>query len=115
MKTITPFGIWINGVTLMAAIFQLNVTSDNLNNEATFSYSLYDSNLLLIASGGLIMTGQDYINYSSNQDAWNFGAKALNVTITGDYNPTVKETTSAPIETDTTTAAPTTQPTTPSN
>jgi hypothetical protein len=122
MKTITPISIWVNGVQQLASILNAYVISDNLSTQATFYFALYfeNSDLTLgiqLTNGNLYMSGTPYTQYETNQYAWDWIAQQLNVTITGDYTPPgqVTETTSAPIETDTTTAEPTTQPTTPSN
>ena len=58
-----------------------------------------------LTNGNLYMTGTAYTNYETNQDAWNWIAQSLNVTVTGDYIPP------API-TNNTQAATVTAPTT---
>jgi len=110
MKTITPITIWVNGTQQSASILNAYVISDNLSTEATFYFSLYleNSDTTLgqqLTNGNLYMTGIDYNNYETNQDAWNWIAQQLNVTITGDYIPP------API-TNNTQAATVTAPTT---
>jgi len=92
MKTITPISIWVNGTQQSASILNAYVISDNLSTEATFFFSLYSENAdttlgQQLTNGNLYMKGIDYTNYETNQDAWNWIAQQLNVTITGDYIP----------------------------
>ena len=92
MKKITPISIWVNGVQQLASILNAYVISDNLSTQATFYFALYLQNVDLtlgnqLTNGNLFMTGIDYTNYETNQDAWNWIAKSLNVTVTGDYIP----------------------------
>jgi len=110
MKTITPILIWVNGTQKSASILNAYVTSDNLSTEAIFYFALFLENAdttlgQQLTNGNLFMTGAAYTNYENNQDAWNWIAQQLNVTITGDYIPP------API-TNNTQAATVTAPTT---
>lgn len=90
MKTITPVSIWANGIAEQASIINAYVVSDNLATQATFYFAMFSENSdkslgAQLQNGNITMTGQDYVNYSTNQDAWNWIAKTLNITITGDY------------------------------
>jgi hypothetical protein len=93
MKTIQPVTSWANGSAVEAKILNAYVISDNLATSATFYYALLEENDNLsvgamVAQGNLTMTGADYLAYETNQYAWDYIAKELNLTITGDYvNP----------------------------
>lgn len=85
MKEIQPISIWHNGSSLEATIFNLIGESDNLIDSAKFSYQLYTQDNIVLASGYLSMSGDDYIIYSSNPDsnnyAYSWGATQLNITL----------------------------------
>jgi len=97
MKKINPIQIWVNGAIKIATILFAKVTNDNLQDAATFQYTLfettengYQGNQL--TRNDLTMTGADYVAYSSNQDAYNWVAKQINATIIGEYVAPIKET-----------------------
>lgn len=85
MKEIQPVSIWYNGSMIAVTIFNLSSTNDNLTDNATFYYQLFTSNNQQLAGGNLIMSGADYITYSSSPDsndyAYTWGAAQLNITL----------------------------------
>lgn len=85
MKQIQPISIWYNGEIVIATLFNMNSSFDNLVDNATFYYSLYVNTNLQVANGQITMTGEDYITYSSSQDsnsyAYQWGATQLNLTL----------------------------------
>jgi hypothetical protein len=110
MKQIQPVTVWSNGQELQANGLNSYVISDNLSTQAIFYYGIGNivynlfpalPSVNVLSSGHLTMTGQDYIDYQTNQYAWNWVASQLNLTIVGDITTTTT-TTEAP-ETTTTT------------
>jgi hypothetical protein len=87
MKTIQPVSIWQNGQNVQAIYLKAEVQSDNLLNFASFAYMLLDADFINVNNGIVGIYGQDYINYQTNQYAWDYIATQLNLTITGDYVP----------------------------
>lgn len=94
MKTINPQTLWINGVSKQATVIYSQVNSDNLVDNATFYYQLFeqvDINIAPLVNGTIDMNGADYANYNSATDAnayaWDWIASKLGLTITGEYNP----------------------------
>ena len=92
MKTISPVSIWSNGQAQQATVLSCQGNSDNLYNQASFTYTLFveDENGYLrntVANGYLTMTGEDYEGWSTNEYAYNWIASQLNLTITGNYTP----------------------------
>ena len=85
MKQIQPVSIWYNGQMVLATIFNMNSTNDNLVDSATFYYVLYVDSNFQVANGQITMTGADYINYSTsttaNDYAYQWGATQLNLTL----------------------------------
>jgi hypothetical protein len=108
MKQITPISIWSNGQSVQCDALNSYVTDDNLTSQATFYYGIGviingpTPTPLAINSltyGRLEMTGADYTTYETNQQAWDWIAKQLNVTIIGDYpvpNPPITENIATP-------------------
>lgn len=92
MKTIVPVSIWDNGQNVPALYlmaFAFNVT---LGISANFNYSLLDINQIRVRGGSLLMEGEAYLQWSSDDEyAWEWIAQQLNLTITGDYVPPVPE------------------------
>jgi hypothetical protein len=107
MKTIVPVSTWSNGQEIEANVLNSYVQGDNLKSQATFYYgigtvSYTDLGVIFnaLSSGMLIMTGQAYADYQTNQYAWDWVASQLNLTITGDVTTTTtttSTTTEAPI------------------
>jgi len=115
MKLIEEVTIWDNGVNKKATILNAYVINLILNQSATFYYALNSANEdgsigETLTQGNLSMTGQDYQDWLIDNDAWDWVAEQLNLTITGDYVPPVSintsTTTMAPEPTTTTTEAP---------
>lgn len=95
MRAIQPVSVWFNGVEMQANRLNLYVINDNLNNSATFFYSLIvetpvpttstttsetpgpvppgpippaPTNIFQqVAQGNLVMDGQDYIDWDSSE------------------------------------------------
>jgi hypothetical protein len=79
MKKIKSVQIWDNGGNIEATKFQLNAVNVNLENSATFYYSLLDENNMKLREGNLYMDGKDYQNWQSDEFAWNWAAEKLNL------------------------------------
>jgi len=92
MKTISPVSIWQNGQNVQAIYLKAEVQADNLINYASFAYMLLDADFLNVSNGLVGISGKDYIDYQTNQYAWDYIATSLNLTITGDYVPPIVET-----------------------
>lgn len=95
MKTIQPIDIWKDGQPKQATILKMYISYDDLTTTATFQYQLCDDTLWSIAEGRLQISGADYSSWGSsgdsNEEAYVYGATALNLTITGEYIPPVVE------------------------
>jgi hypothetical protein len=87
MKTIQPVVFPLNLGT--ATILNAYCINDNLNNAATFYYSLLSDTQSKLQEGNLTMTGEDYVGWATNEYAYNWVATQIDVTITGDYVPPV--------------------------
>ena len=101
MKTISPVTLWVNGLQKTATQFNLRSVSDDLATSATFWYSLDEvittpapeapegqlqaepmTHTNSLATGNVSMSGEDYTAWTgSNDDAYEFCAEALNLTI----------------------------------
>jgi len=96
MKTINPISMWSNGATAQASILAARAINVSLGTSATFYYSLMDQGEAgavgnVLAEGNLTMIGIDYEGWDLDQYAWDWIAKQLNVTITGEYaDPTME-------------------------
>ena len=91
MKQIKAVSIWQNGQNVQAIYLKAGVQTDNLSTFASFFYFLLDADFNTLTSGLVEITGKDYDNYETNPYAWDFIAKGLKLTITGDYVPPVAE------------------------
>jgi hypothetical protein len=110
MKTIKPVSVWFNGNEVQATVLASNCTYDNLFNSATFNYQLlqvivnpenpYLEQLNILTNGNLLMDGEVYQAWETNDYAYDWIAQQLNLTITGNYVPPVPPT---PTTTSTTT------------
>lgn len=96
MKVIQPVTVWYNGQDVQATVLNASVSSDNLNNSATFMYQLFEQvgeppliGVSAVSSNYLTMTGEAYINWDTNDYAYDWIAQQLNLTITGEYVPPV--------------------------
>lgn len=90
MKTIDPISTWANGVTMQASVLEARAVGVNLGTSATFYYSLMNQSESghtgdVLAQGNLTMAGPDYEGWNLDEYAWDWVAKQLNVTITGEY------------------------------
>jgi hypothetical protein len=87
MKTIEPVVFPLNLGT--ATILNAYCINDNLSTSATFYYALLSDTQSQLSQGNLIMTGEDYDNWATNDYAYNWVATQIDVVITGDYVPPV--------------------------
>jgi hypothetical protein len=87
MKTIEPVNIWINGQVLVASILNTYATGVILNSSASFAYILLDEYQAPLTNGTLVMSGDAYTQWQSDNYAWDWVAAQLNLTITGDFLP----------------------------
>ena len=83
MKQIQPVSLWYNGQMVLATIFNMNCSNDNLVDSASFYYVLYVDSNYQVANGQITMSGADYITYSTspnaNEFAYQWGATQLNL------------------------------------
>lgn len=122
MKTIEPVSVWYNGNEVEATLLSSNCTDDNLSVSAQFSYQLlqiipnpsnpYYDYIVPLVNGSLLMTGEAYQNWQTNDYAYDWIAQQLNLTITGEYIPPVPPPPDTSTTTTTTTEAPDTTTTT---
>ena len=85
MKQIQPVSVWYNGQNVIATLFNMQTSNDNLIDNASFYYALYVDANFQVADGVLRMSGADYIEYSTsttaNDYAYQWGATQLNLTL----------------------------------
>ncbi len=79
MKKIKAIESWKNGILVSADNFDLFAVTDNLKDYATFSYSIQTDDGLIIDASTIIMDGQDYQDWSTNDYAWQWAASKLNL------------------------------------
>lgn len=84
MKKIQPVSIWVNGETKQANILEASAVKVELGSWAKFQYSLIVEGLGAVASGNLVMKGEEYQNWDQDSFAWDWIAQELNITIIGD-------------------------------
>jgi hypothetical protein len=72
-----------------ATILYAYCINDNLSTTATFYYALLSDVQSQLQQGNLTMTGTDYDNWATNEYAYEWVARQIDVTIIGDYAPTV--------------------------
>jgi hypothetical protein len=101
MKQIVPISIFNNGQ--YATVLNSYAIYDDLNSYAKFQYFLLTESLEILAQGILTMTGEAYVDYQTNQYAWDWVASQLNLTIVGDFTTS---TTTSSTTTETTTLVP---------
>lgn len=96
MKTIESINVWFNGQQVSANILNANSINDNLQSFANFQYQIMrevhseqDSYVYLevVAQSVLMMQGEAYENWDTNDYAYEWIAQQLNLTITGEYVP----------------------------
>jgi len=93
MKQIPPISIWDNGTVQEATVLNADVINDNLSTSATFYYTLLSESMQQLAQGNLIMSGDDYDAWQTNDYAYDWVAGQLNLTIIGDFVPPTTSTT----------------------
>ena len=81
MKKIKSLQIWNNGILIEATQFQLSAINVQLNNSASFYYSLLSENNNILREGNLYMDGKDYQDWQNDEFAWNWAASKLNLEI----------------------------------
>jgi len=88
MKKIEPISTWYNGKLENATLLNVYVVNDNLSTSANFAFQLIKNSesdltngLTILSSGILDMNGEDYSNWQTNEYAYNWIAKQLNLTI----------------------------------
>ena len=84
MKQIQPVSIWFNGEVKQATILEASAIKLELGSWAKFQYSLIVEGLGTVASGNLVMKGEEYQNWDQDSFAWDWIAQELNITIIGD-------------------------------
>jgi hypothetical protein len=98
MKTIESVQVWYNGAETSATVLSAMVQNDNLQSSAMFQYQLMTevsmpgsdySYPMPVVTNSLTMSGQDYLDWDTNDYAYNWIAAQLNLTITGEYIPPV--------------------------
>jgi hypothetical protein len=99
MKTIQPVSVWFQGAAVEATVLASNCSYDNLSTSAQFSYQLiqvvvnpenpYIEELTIVVNGTLLMDGQTYLDWDTNDYAYDWIAQELKLTITGEYVPPV--------------------------
>ncbi len=90
MKNITPISLWDNGQNKQADILNAFAVNVTLDTSATFYYTLSNETEQL-AQGNITMSGGDYQLWNTDDIAWSYIAFKLNLTIIGDYVPTVAD------------------------
>jgi hypothetical protein len=91
MKNISPIQIWKNGAQKTASVLDAIIINDNLSSSCTFYWMLKESDNVIedqtttgetLADGNVTISGQDYDSWKGgNDDAFNFIATQINVTI----------------------------------
>lgn len=122
MKVIEPVQVWFNGAEREATFLSVICTNDNLSVSASFNYQLigmyqYGDDPTVVSqtpfvNGSLLMTGQNYQDWQTNEYAYDWVAQQLNLTIISDYTTTTTTTTTSSTTSTTTIAPPSTTSTT---
>lgn len=83
MKDIQPIEIWVNGQNKQAVFLDAMIINDDLESSCTFFYKLLGTELSqVLATGNIIMAGQDYQDWdNSNDQAYSYIASKINATI----------------------------------
>jgi hypothetical protein len=90
MKKVQPFNIWVNGQMKSVQYMFLRCGTDNLQDSATFYFSLNAGALdkdgeeipgNVLTDGNITMTGTDYDGWETNEYAWTWAAQKLNITL----------------------------------
>lgn len=85
MKIIESVPMWDKGKSREATILNAYAVNVSLNQSATFWYGLMTDSMEVLAQGNLVMNGEDYQLWDSDEFAWDFIADQLSLVITGDY------------------------------
>jgi len=85
MKEIQPISIWDKGETKIAVKFNTYAENVSLGNSAQFYYYMLSENNEMLASGKILMDGDDYQAWVNDDIVWDFIANKLNLIIVGDY------------------------------
>jgi hypothetical protein len=78
---IQPITIWKNGEAKTATQISITIISDNLTDSATFYYRLLTEESEQVAEGNVGISGEDYANWFSNEDAYTYVADKLNLVL----------------------------------
>lgn len=78
---IQPITIWKNGEAKAATQISATIISDNLTDSATFYYRLLTEEDEQVAEGNIGISGEDYENWFSNEDAYTYVAGKLNIVL----------------------------------
>ncbi len=95
MKTIEAVKVWNNGAEVEATLLNLTCMNDNLKDNASFNYQLLKENqsgglympTQVLVGGSLSMSGADYDAWETNDYAYEWASKKLNLVIKGEYVP----------------------------
>ena len=79
MKSIKQLQIWKDGTIKNGTVLNVNIFRDNLRDNAIFGYQILTDNSEVIASGELPISGDDYLNWTDNDYAWNYVASQLSI------------------------------------
>jgi hypothetical protein len=73
--------IWKDGEIKTATQINAKIVSDNLVDSANFYFELITENDQRVSDGNMIITGEDYENWFSNEDAYTYICNKLNLII----------------------------------
>jgi hypothetical protein len=93
MKTIQPITVWYNGQEVQATILKAVVSNDDMQSTATFNYQLMletevsggYSYAQSVAQNFLTISGEAYLEWDTNDYAYEWIAQQLNLVIIGEY------------------------------
>jgi hypothetical protein len=74
--------IWQNGEIKTATQINAKIISDNLKDSAGFYFELLTEEGQRLADGNINISGEDYENWFSNEDAYTYICNKLNLIIT---------------------------------
>ena len=105
MKTIQPVTVWFNGLEVQATVLKAVVSNDDLQSTATFNYQLMqeiEGNIgygyvQSVAQNFLTISGEAYLQWDTNDYAYDWIAQQLNLVIIGEYVPPVPPVPPVPI------------------
>lgn len=79
MRAIKPISIWKQGVTTDATKLECFIIKDNLIDSATLSWNILSENIEVLGDGIIQIYGDDYVQWSDNDYAWNYIATKLGI------------------------------------